>query len=592
MLRKDVPLDQTWDLTALYKDGQEALKSLDDLQNLVKKLSSSKMEDSEEILPYTKDYEQAMVLFDHLVNYEELIVSTDFSDQAMASLGQKIHDGLVAVQEDLALVEGRYYKLEDGVLKDFSQDPVYGAFFKGILRDKPHHLGQKTEALLKSLSPVLDLPYSLYQEAKFKDLTFPDFQVDGKNYPLSFILYEDQYAYDPDTQVRRKSFQVFSQALEKYENTMATGFIAMVKRDLALAKARSYPSVFDYMLRSHEISREMFDDHLDTMMEKLAPIMRTYAGILKDRYGLDTMTYADLKLSPNPQAGKKYSMEEAKDLILKAFAPYGKDYVDSIAKAFSDRWLDYADNDFKSTGGFCASPYQCHSYILMTFRGLLSDVFTLAHELGHAGHFKRAGSKQSILTVEPSLYFVESPSTTSELLLKEYLLKEAKTPEERREIIGQSLANTYYHNFVTHFLEAYFQREVYRRLEAGDQVQGQDLRKIFLETLEKFWGDSVDLPDSAGLTWMRQPHYYEASGFYSYTYSAGLNLGTLLGRLLVDDPSTTQKWLEVLDMGGSQSPIDLAQHVGLDIRTSQALEKTISIIGDMVQELKEVEKNA
>lgn len=97
----------------------------------------------------------------------------------------------------------------------------------------------------------------------------------------------------------------------------------------------------------------------------------------------------------------------------------------------------------------------------------------------------------------------------------------------------------------------------------------------------------MDLPDSAGLTWMRQPHYYEASGFYSYTYSAGLNLGTLLGRLLVDDPSTTQKWLEVLDMGGSKSPIDFAQHVGLDIRTSQALEKTISIIGDMVQELKE-----
>ena len=591
MLRKDVPLEETWDLKDLYKDENHALKDLENLQDQVNNLMDLKISDPSSLMAFTKKYEKAALSMDHLVNYEELIVSTDFSDQEKNKIAGEIHAGLVEVEENLALVEASYYDLEDKLIEPMTQDPRYGAFFKRILRDKPHHLTKETEALLKSLDPVMELPYSVYQAAKFKDLDFPDFQVEGKTYPLSFILYEDQYAYDPDTDLRRESYAAFSKGLEAYENTLGTAFIAMVKRDVALAKARSYPSVFDYMLRSHEITREMYDNHLDTMMEKLAPIMQDYALVLKDRYHLDTISYADLKLSPNPQSTKRYTMEEAKDLILEAFKPYGEEYVEEISRAFTDRWVDYADNDFKSTGGFCASPYRCHSYILMTFRGLLSDVFTLAHELGHAGHFARAGKNQSILTVEPSLYFVESPSTTSELLLKEYLLKHAQSPEERREIIGESLANTYYHNFVTHFLEAYFQREVYRKVEAGENLQPNQLRDIFNASLKKFWGNLVDLPDTAGLTWMRQPHYYEASGFYSYTYSAGLNLGTLLGRLLVDDPATTKKWLEVLDMGGSQSPIAFANHIGLDITTTDALEKSLAIIGSMVDELKEEEQN-
>ena len=586
MQRNEVNRQETWDLSHLYPNKETVKKDLDQVQSLIQKAKEVSVQGEENLLHYTKIYEEIQVLLNHLMNFEELYVSTDYTDLDRAKFADQVRQRLDDFQEQLQEVEAVFFALEEDVLEKYGQDPRYGAFFQRIQREKAHYLGRDKEEMLKALAPVLDLPVQIYEAAKFKDLTFPDFQVGQKLYPLSFSLYEDSYAYHPDKDLRRGAYVNFSNQLAKYEESMGQAFLAMVKRDLALSKLRGYPSVFDYMLRTHQISRKIYDDHLDTIMEKLAPIIRDYAQILKTRYNLDEMTYADLKLSPNPQVEKTYSMEEAKDLILKALAPYGEDYVNYVSRAFPERWIDYADNEGKSTGGFCASPYQVHSYILMTYRGLLSDVFTLVHELGHAGHFHRASDHQSILCLEPSLYFVESPSTTNELVLKEYLLKEAKTPEERQVILGESIANTYYHNFVTHFLEAYFQREVYRAIEGGEALQAKDLSQIFLETLEKFFGKDIVIPESAGLTWMRQPHYYEESGFYSYTYSAGLSLGTLLGSRLTEDPETCQKWLEVLAMGGSQSPQDLAGHVGIDITSTKPLEKTISIIKSMVDEMK------
>lgn len=153
----------------------------------------------------------------------------------------------------------------------------------------------------------------------------------------------------------------------------------------------------------------------------------------------------------------------------------------------------------------------------------MADVFTLAHELGHAGHFRLCNGAQAILDTEVSSYFVEAPSTMNELLMAHYLLKTTPDKRFRRWVLSCMISNTYYHNFVTHLMEAAYQREVYKLIDAGDSVQAETLSSIMKETLQKFWGDDVEISDDAALTWMRQPHYY--MGLYSYTYSAGLTVG-------------------------------------------------------------------
>ncbi len=214
----------------------------------------------------------------------------------------------------------------------------------------------------------------------------------------------------------------------------------------------------------------------------------------------------------------------------------------------------------------------------------MSDVFTLAHELGHAGHFKACNAAQSIFDTNVSTYFVEAPSTMNELIMAHYLLSTSEDKRFRRWVLSNMVGNTYYHNFVTHLLEAAYQREVYRIVDAGGSVQAETLSAIMKDTLQKFWGDAVELTEGAELTWMRQPHYY--MGLYSYTYSAGLTVATAAcKRIQTEGQPAVEDWKRVLRAGGTGTPLELAKMAGVDISTDGPLLDTIETIGGMIDEI-------
>ena len=187
------------------------------------------------------------------------------------------------------------------------------------------------------------------------------------------------------------------------------------------------------------------------------------------------------------------------------------------------------------------------------------------------------------------MYFVEAPSTTNELLVEFYLKNKAGDDlRMKRWISSQMVAKTYYHNFVTHLLEAYFQREVYRLVDAGKSLDADTLNDLFRETLAKFWGPEVVLTEGAELTWMRQPHYY--MGLYSYTYSAGLTIGTQVAKMIQKDSSVANTWVEVLKMGGTKSAEELAKAAGVDVSTDAPLKDTIATIGGLIDEIVDITK--
>lgn len=210
--------------------------------------------------------------------------------------------------------------------------------------------------------------------------------------------------------------------------------------------------------------------------------------------------------------------------------------------------------------------------------------FILAHELGHAGHFTLAQNHQNLLESEASMYFVEAPSTMNEMLMANYLFNSSNNPRFKRWVIGSILSRTYYHNMVTHLLEAAYQREVYSRVDNGESLTAPLLNEIMLNTYKAFFGDTVEMTDGVELTWMRQPHYY--MGLYSYTYSAGLTIGTVVSQCIKKEGQpAVDRWLKTLQAGGSQSPIELAQIAGVDITTDAPLKETINYISNLVDEL-------
>ncbi|MDD3866519.1 MAG: M3 family metallopeptidase, partial [Eubacteriales bacterium] len=277
-------------------------------------------------------------------------------------------------------------------------------------------------------------------------------------------------------------------------------------------------------------------------------------------------------------------VEESKRYISSGLRVLGQDYHDLVMQAYDQRWVDFASNKGKSTGGFCSSPYQLHGYILLSWTGRLSEVFTLAHELGHAAHFALNQQHQPYLATEPSLYLVEAPSTCNEMLLSQDLLSQNDDPRFQRWVLASMIQNTYFHNFVTHLLEAAYQREVYQLADQGEFLTATVLNKIKRDVLEKFWGDSVEITEGAELTWMRQPHYY--MGLYSYTYSAGLTIATAASqRIRREGEPAVEDWLTALRAGGSVSPVEFARLAGIDINTDQPLRDTIAYIGSIIDQL-------
>ncbi len=586
--RKDVPTELTWDLTALYDNEEKWRADAEKVRLLAEEIErdyKGRLTTAEAIqacLDKYRAWEELVIL---TVEYCSLAASVDYGDASLQERSDAYSRLEAQMVSRLSFIDSEIIAQDETLLR---QAAALGGpnqpYLEDLLRQKPYQLQPETERVLAALRPAVSAPYQIYNMAKLADMKFPAFRAEGEEHPLGYSLYEDKYEYDPRTEVRREAYKAFYGKLREYENVTAAAYQAAVQGEKIIADQRGHKSVFDYLLFWQKVDRSLYDRQIDLIMEKLAPHMRKYARLLQKIHGLDRMTYADLKLPVDPGYVPPVTIEESRKYIVEGLSVMGKDYQEMIRAAYRERWVDFAQNQGKSTGGFCASPYGNHSYILLTWQGQMSDVFTLAHELGHAGHFKRCNEAQSVFGTNVSTYFVEAPSTMNELLLAHYLLKTNPDKRFRRWVLSNMVSNTYYHNFVTHLLEAAYQREVYKIVDTGGGVQAETLNRLMRETLEKFWGDAVELTEGAELTWMRQPHYY--MGLYSYTYSAGLTIATqACKRIDAEGQPAVEDWKQVLTAGGTRTPLELARMAGVDISTDTPLLDTIETIGGYIDEI-------
>lgn len=589
--RSEVPVELTWDLTSIYKTPEAMEADADKMLVLAKELSKKyqgNLNSAEDIIACLDDFQEIILLETLTSYYCELSASVDYYDAKIQARSGKVFRMLAEVASILSFIESELVEKDAELLnKAISMATTSKCYLKDILRLKDYRMHPEAEKAIAALGHTINTPYNIYEVTKLADMKFPPFEVNGTSYPLGYSLFEDDYEYDTRTEVRRAAFNAFSEKLKDYENVTAAAYNSKIQTEKTLATLKGFDSVFDSLLFPQKVSRELYDRQIDLITEKLAPHMRKYARLLKKVHKLDKMTFADLKLPVDPDYSPSVTIEKSREYIEKGLSILGEDYVEMVRTAYDKRWVDFAQNKGKSTGGFCASPYGINSFILLSWNNRMSDVFTLAHELGHAGHFKLCNSTQSILDTDVSTYFVEAPSTMNELLMAHYLLKTSTDKRFRRWVLSCMIGNTYYHNFVTHLMEAAYQREVYKLVDAGETLQAETLSSIMRDTLSKFWGDDVELIDGTELTWMRQPHYY--MGLYSYTYSAGLTVATqVCKRIETEGQTAVDDWKKVLAAGSTLDPVGLAALAGVDITTDAPLLDTIETIGNIIDEICEL----
>lgn len=597
-LREEIPVRETWDLKDLFTSDQAFYQTLEQVVQMSLDFNHTyykKLNNIETIEKALDEYERILIEIDRLYNYPELRLSVDTSNEEAQKVNAKLNTTSGKIASLLSFVDSEILELSDEIISELRSQTKYPHFIKQLQDRKPYQLSADVEKVLATLTPTLRSPFELYGTTKSLDINFESFDYEGVTYPLDYATFENEYEDHPSPEFRRKSFRAFSDALRQYQHTTAATYNMQVQQEKIEADLRGYDSVIDYLLQDQEVTKDKFDRQIDVIMSDLAPVMQKYAEIIQRVHNLDKMRFEDLKISIDPNFEPEISIEESKKYIYGALNVLGDDYVKMLKSAYDYRWIDFAQNKGKDTGAYCASPYVTHSYVFISWTGKMAETFVLAHELGHAGHFTLAQKHQNLLESEASMYFVEAPSTMNEMLMANYLFNSSNDPRFKRWVIGSILSRTYYHNMVTHLLEAAYQREVYRRVDNGESLTAPLLNEIMLNTYKAFFGDTVEMTDGVELTWMRQPHYY--MGLYSYTYSAGLTIGTVVSQCIKNEGQpAVDRWLKTLQAGGSQSPIELAQIAGVDITTDAPLKETINYISNLVDELEvltyQIEENS
>ena len=580
----------TWDLTGFYKTEADYKAVLAETVAAIDNFATTyrgKLSDVATINEALDAFRPIEATLIQLGTYVRLHISSDQTNMENVTRQGEFNIKMAHVNNQMSFFISELLQNEETILKDAAANNQENAgYIADLLRDKPHSLSPELEKALANFSQVFNQPYQVYLMGKLADMQFPDFEVVGENYPNSFVLFENEWEFDTRHDVRRAAYDAFYGKLAEYQNAFATNYETEVLQQKAMANIKGFDSVIDYLLFDQKVTQEMHDRQIDLIMEHLAPAMRKYARLLKEIHGLDKMTYADLKLPVDADFEPLISVEESEAYILKGLAPLGEEYLEMVRRAYAENWIDFPQNVGKSTGAFCSSPYGLHPYILISWTERMREVFVLAHELGHAGHFYLAGKSQNIYNTRPSLYFIEAPSTMNELIVANDMIAGAEDDRMKRWVYASIVSRTYYHNFVTHLLEAAYQREVYRYVDAGKPLSAKVLNELTVKAIRDFWGDEVEVPDYAGLTWMRQPHYF--MGLYPYTYSAGLTIATAANAKLNRGEITLEQWKDMLRAGGTKDPLGLAKMVDVDLSTDAPLMETIASISDMIDSIIEL----
>ena len=459
----------------------------------------------------------------------------------------------------------------------------YRHYFEGIIKYAPHRLSPETEATLAALGQSFRVPALVYNRAKAADLKFrPIVDAEGKEVPMSIARFES-YQQSPDREFRRRSWESLTEGLDAHKTTFASTLASVINTNVVMAKQRRFGSAEELILHPQQIPLDVYNQVVDVILAEGAPHVRRYMKLRQRVLGLDQVQRYDMRAPLDPGYDPGISFDEARGLIEEGLAPLGEEYLAIIRTALQDRWVDRADNVGKRTGAFCSPVYGVHPYVLMTWQDRMRDVFTLTHELGHAAHMALTQAHQPHINSGWSWFFVEAPSTASELLLGFHLLDKTTDKRMRRWLVMQFLG-TFMHNFVTHMQEGDLERRLYRLAEAGKPITVQTIMQQQGEVFEEYFQGTVTVDDGARLNWMNVGHYY--TGLYPFTYSAGLSLACAVVEMIRSEGRpAAERWLGVLKAGGSEYPLELAAMAGVNMTSPEPLKRAMALFGRLVDEL-------
>lgn len=470
----------------------------------------------------------------------------------------------------------------DKILDFIKREPKlndYKLNLKDIFRNKKHVLSEDAEAALSIVSKISSAPDEIIGVLTDSDFTFEPIMVNEKKTELNESNFS-VFLKDKNRTVRESAFKSIYKTYENFKTTISAILKNEVDKNISYSKVRGYKSSLERSLFANEIPVSVYNNLIESVHKNLKPLYK-YFELKKKNLGLKDIhiydTYTDIS-----DIQRKYSFDEAKELVLEVVKPLGNDYVKNITKSFTDRWIDSCNNDGKRGGAYCTACYDTHPYVLMSFEGTLSDVSTLAHELGHAMHYYYACNNQLYQNYNYSIFVAEVASQVNEILLSRYLLDHTSDSKEKLKLIDD-LLQKYKSTIYRQTMFAEFEKFIHEYAENGGILTHEVMCNKYYDLNKLYFGDNVVCDDEIRYEWERIPHFY--MNFYVYQYATGFAASVYLAnKIYENDTKTRDKYLKFLSLGSTKNPIDSLKVAGVDMTKSEVMDEAICYMNELLKE--------
>ncbi len=471
----------------------------------------------------------------------------------------------------------------DAFLEENADLQVYRHVIDDLVRQKPHVLSETEEELLARFTEIAQSPANIFEMINDADIRFGTVtDEDGRQIELTKGRYI-RLMESRDRRVRREAFQALYASYIGQRNTLAATLYASVKKDCLYARLRHYDSSLHAALDDDNISVAVYDNLLTSVQNHL-DLMHRYVSLRKRMLGVDQLHMYDLYTPLVPEVDMEFSYRQAQEIVKTAMAPLGADYVGILNTAFNSAWIDVYENAGKTSGAYSWGVYGVHPYVLLNFQETLDDVFTLAHEMGHALHSYYSAKRQPFVYASYSIFLAEIASTLNENLVAQHLLQTLQDPQQRLYIVNHILEQfrtTVYRQ--TMFAE--FERMIHSRVEAGEVLTSDSLCAIYRDLNRKYYGDEIVLDPEIDMEWARIPHFYRS--FYVYKYATGYSAAMALAKQIREDGSpAVSRYLEFLSGGSSDYPLEILKAAGVDMNTPDPIDQALSVFASLLDQLK------
>ena len=577
-----------WTIDEMYPNEEAMDKDIQKLKDLIEESKKYKgtLADSEENLFQALNIsEQAsrllqnLYVYTHMKSHEDTRINknqanatkTDMLSTELSMATSYMVPEIIAMDSD---------KLENYLKTEKLSH--YKKYVDDILRLKPHTLNEREEELLAAVSDLSGVPENIYDMLSFADLQFPEIEDEkGEKIRVTHANFS-LFLKSKDARVRKDAFEAMYSVYNQYKNTFASTLYGGIKSEIFYAKTRKYESALQGSLFQDNVSVDVYNNLIDAVHENL-DTLNDYIDLKKKFLGLDKINMYDLYVPLTDNFDMEIPYEKAQEIILEALKPLGEEYLENVKKAFSEGWIDVYGNEGKQGGAYSWGSYDSKSYILMSYKDDLNSLFTLIHEMGHSMHSYYSKNNQPYLYSGYKIFVAEVASTLNELLLINYLLKNASSKEEKVYLLNyylEQFRTTVYRQ--TMFAE--FEKICHGKVENGEPLTAEDFNNIYYDLNKKYYGESCEVNEDIALEWARIPHFY--SNFYVYKYATGFSAASALSKQILEEgDSAVDRYKEFLKSGGSEFPLDQLRKAGVDMEKKEAVDEALHVFKDLVKQL-------